>query len=115
MADWTEVRMGKVEVVEIGSPPASPPVTMVSTPATCDRCGAQIHAPTTGTVGDKCPFCPEGRLKSDEEGECADSRLRCPPDVETATGTFEPAGYHPQDCAGCGLPKSAHIFVKEGE
>lgn len=40
--------------------------------------------------------------------------LYCPPDVETATGTYDPAGEGGGAdadgpwCAGCGMPKSAH-------
>jgi protein gp37 len=32
----------------------------------------------------------------------------CPSNVETATGHFDPAGYDPKDCAGCGVSRSEH-------
>jgi len=36
--------------------------------------------------------------------------LYCPPEVETATGTFDPAGYDENDCAGCGCPRWEHLL-----
>lgn len=38
-----------------------------------------------------------------------DEDLLCPHGYETATGHFDPAGYDPTDCAGCGLAKEAHV------
>lgn len=34
--------------------------------------------------------------------------LQCPPEYESATGTFDPAGYDDSICAGCGMPKARH-------
>lgn len=35
--------------------------------------------------------------------------MLCPDEVESATGEFDPAGYDPNDCAGCGLRLSEHV------
>lgn len=48
-----------------------------------------------------CPKC--GLLHIDAPD------LRCPDGVETATGTFDPTGYDPEDCAGCGCHRSEHV------
>lgn len=37
-----------------------------------------------------------------------DVNLKCPDGVESSEGFFDPAGYDPNDCAGCGCPKSEH-------
>ena len=37
-----------------------------------------------------------------------DGQPWCPPDVETATGIFDPAGYDENDCAGCGSRFEEH-------
>lgn len=42
-----------------------------------------------------------------------DKKLQCPADVETATKTFDPAGYDPNDCAGCGCSKEEHSTFDE--
>lgn len=46
-------------------PPEVPTRNMVSTPATCDRCGAKIHRPGDDPVAEQCPYCPEGKLAPD--------------------------------------------------
>ena len=33
----------------------------------------------------------------------------CPPNIESASLVFDPAGYDPDECAGCGAPKSGHL------
>jgi hypothetical protein len=38
--------------------------------------------------------------------------LRCPPEFQTATGFFEPAGYDKNDCAGCGCSQQMHIEIQ---
>ena len=34
--------------------------------------------------------------------------LQCPPEFESATGTFDPSGYDGNTCAGCGTVKARH-------
>jgi hypothetical protein len=43
------------------------------------------------------------------EEDRGDLVLLCPPELETATGVFDPAGYDPGDCAGCGAARGEHI------
>lgn len=45
--------------------------------------------------------------------EVPNDALLCPQEFETATGSFDPAGYDPLDCAVCGCPKSDHQRIKE--
>lgn len=42
------------------------------------------------------------------ERDAPDESLWCPDGVESSEGFFDPAGYDPNDCAGCGCPKSEH-------
>lgn len=40
-------------------------------------------------------------------------QLFCPPEIESATGVFDPAGYDTNACAGCGAAKELHIKEEE--
>lgn len=41
--------------------------------------------------------------------------LRCPDDVESFTGCFEPASWDATDCAGCSLSKEEHVDEADEE
>jgi hypothetical protein len=42
-----------------------------------------------------------------------DLRLKCPADVKTATGHFDPSGIGSDPCAGCGVPRKDHVLDEE--
>lgn len=47
-----------------------------------------------------------------------ETRLKCPPEFETATGHFDPSGDGTGElavlCAGCGIHRTKHIVVEAG-
>lgn len=64
----------------------------------CIRCDRLVNA-----IADA--LTPQLELLAECERALA---LYCPPEFETATETFEPAGYDKGDCAGCGTRKDEH-------
>lgn len=59
--DWCPYRTQAIQS-QICLQQSSLPVQSVKTPATCNSCGQTFDAPTTGTMGDRCPACGTGRL-----------------------------------------------------